>query len=150
MSELKLPKRSVTVPRSARIALGLLVPLARAISRLPPVRIHQIMQILARGAEAAPYEVVSRARDSVLTTSPYCRGTNACLPRTIAVALWCRCGGHWPAWKVGVLRTPPFMAHAWVETPSGDIVDEAVDSKHFAVLLDVSASPRLQPTEHRR
>lgn len=93
------------------------------LARLPPRRIRSVMRRAARGAQQADYETVERYYRAVAAASPRCAGWQGCLPRSIAVALLCRAGGSWPDWHVGVRRTPPFAAHAWLEA-DGRVVAE--------------------------
>ncbi|WP_156757307.1 lasso peptide biosynthesis B2 protein [Actinokineospora pegani] len=133
-----LPDARVRVgPRDqvvARVAVGL----ARVLAGRNPERIRAVLDRFARGARPATYAEARRARQVVLTVSTRCCGDNACLPRSLATALLCRAGGHWPTWSAGVVAAPPFTAHAWVEA-EGRMVDEYVDGTTFTTLLSVGA-----------
>lgn len=134
-----LPTRPLRPRLAVRGKVHVAVWVARRLARLSPRRLREVMTALSRGARAADYPQARQARDEVLSVSTWCCGPEACLPRSIAVALVCRTRGTWPAWCVGVLAAPPFLAHAWVEV-DGQMVDEPVDSdfyrKFFAVRPD--------------
>jgi hypothetical protein len=131
-----LPSRTLRPGPVVRGTVLVAVLVARRLARLSPQRLRAVMTTLSGGARAADYDEARQARDEVLNLSARCCGPEACLPRSIAVALVCRSRGTWPAWCVGVLAAPPFLAHAWVEA-GGQMVDEPVDSdfyrKFFAV-----------------
>lgn len=131
-----LPSRPLHPGPVVRGKVHAAVWLARQLARLSPQRLREVMTTLSRGARAADHAEARQARDEVLSVSARCCGPEACLPRSIAVALLCRTRGTWPTWCVGVLAAPPFLAHAWVEV-DGRMVDEPVASdfyrKFFAV-----------------
>jgi hypothetical protein len=131
-----LPSRPLHPGLAVRGTVHAAELIARRLARLSPQRLRAVMTTLSKGAHAADYAEARQARDEVLSVSARCCGPEACLPRSIAVALVCRSRGTWPAWCVGVLAAPPFLAHAWVEV-DGQMVDEPVDSdfyrKFFAV-----------------
>lgn len=118
----------------------------RLLSHLPPAALRTLVTRLGAGAAPADHDQARKARDSVLTASPYARGGSACLPRSLATVLVCRSRGVMPDWCVGVLSTPPFTAHAWIEV-DGQIVDEPMSSSDFATLFSVGAgsAPTVSP-----
>lgn len=105
------------------IQIRLAVIVARLLSHQSPRRIKTILTFVSRRSRPASYAEAKSARDAVLTASARCRGRTACLVRSLSVVLLCRGRGVWPTWCVGVLVTPPFAAHAWIEA-DGDVVDE--------------------------
>ncbi|TDQ48492.1 lasso peptide biosynthesis B2 protein [Actinorugispora endophytica] len=117
---------------TARCAVGL----ARVLSGGSPARIRSVLERLRRGAAPATYAQAKAARDAVLAVSLRCAGPEACLPRSLAVALVCRSRGVWATWCVGVPRRPPFGAHAWVEA-DGLPVEEGVGPDHYSRLFAV-------------
>ncbi|MCT1833288.1 lasso peptide biosynthesis B2 protein [Kocuria palustris] len=115
---------------------------ARLIHKVSPGKLRQWLGKAAIGSSPASYVEAKLARDQILTVSAYCRGGDACLLRSIAVALVCRQRGIWPTWAVGVLAVPPFAAHAWVEA-EGHIVDEPMDEADYKAFFKVSPQSRL-------
>ena len=138
---LTLPSTEVHVPLLTRLTIRLLVRVAGALSKRKPAAIQRFLGTLSRGARAGDYAAVSRARDEILTVSAACRGSAACLPRSLSVVLLCRLRGLWADWCVGVLVEPPFMAHAWVEA-EGLIVDEPLEHDELKTLFRVSAASK--------
>ena len=53
--------------------------------------------------------------------------------------LLCRQRGYAPTWCVGVVATPPFAAHAWIEADDR-IVDEPIDASYLRTFYRVGAS----------
>jgi hypothetical protein len=88
--------------------------LVLAVSRSRPTRLRTILGVCAAGTKPATYPQADRADAVVTTLSPRCGSGRNCLPRTIAVALYCRMAGTWPTWRAGV-RYPPLESHAWIE-----------------------------------
>ncbi|GAB3211854.1 lasso peptide biosynthesis B2 protein [Marinactinospora thermotolerans] len=120
----------------ARCAVGA----ARLLAQAPPERIRVVLERALRGTRPASYSEAKAARDAVLAVSLRCAGPKACLPRSLAVTLLCRMRGTRVSWCVGVLRRPPFMAHAWVEAEGrmvGEGRGERGDSEHFSKLITV-------------
>ncbi|MFG3436105.1 lasso peptide biosynthesis B2 protein [Nonomuraea sp. NPDC047897] len=117
---------------AVRVAEGL----ALLVARLPPKRIRMLLGLLGRMARPARHDEVARARTCLLAASVRLRGVEACLPRSLAVVLLARMRGARATWCVGVLRSPPFLAHAWVEA-DGEMVGEHLDSTDFVRLLAV-------------
>ncbi|OZC84947.1 hypothetical protein CH254_20060 [Rhodococcus sp. 06-412-2C] len=109
---------------------------------MPPNSLRSVLERIAAGARPATYEEARLARDAVLTASPYSRGGSACLPRSLATALVCRARGTWPQWCVGVLSSPPFTAHAWIEV-DGVIVDEPMAKSDFSTFFSVASKSAL-------
>ncbi|WP_032404574.1 MULTISPECIES: lasso peptide biosynthesis B2 protein [Nocardiaceae] len=118
------------------------VGIAKGLSRMPPNVLRSFLERIATGARPATYEEARLARDAVLTASPYSRGGSACLPRSLATVLVCRARGTWPQWCVGVLSSPPFTAHAWIEV-DGVIVDEPMAKSDFSTFFSVSSKSML-------
>lgn len=131
-----LPEAPVVMSMRERLLARLAVAAGYRLANRPPKRIRAVLSRVRGNAPAATYEQVKHARDSVLTVSTRCCGSEACLPRSIAVALLCRARNHWPTWCVGVIAAPPFMAHAWVEA-DGVMVDEPVDSEFYRKFFSV-------------
>lgn len=134
-----LPYEPVRVRLRDGVAVGTSVALARLLAHAPPDVLRSVLDAVSAGARPADYEQARAARDTVLTASAYTRGGSACLPRSIATALICRLRGTWPAWCVGVLSSPPFTAHAWIEA-EGRIVDEPMNSSDFSTFFSVTAA----------
>ncbi|WP_344107034.1 lasso peptide biosynthesis B2 protein [Nocardiopsis rhodophaea] len=134
-----LPEAPVRAGLPSRLLISLIVPAAGTFSRrMSPQRLRRSLSRLAAGARPASYAEAKVARDQILTLSPMCRGGTACLTRSISVLLLCRVRGTWPTWCVGVVATPPFAAHAWVEA-DGRMVDEPVDSSYYRTFFTIPA-----------
>lgn len=132
-----VPERDgIRLPLVANLAARCAVGLARLLARRPPARIRAVLERLRRGARPATHAQASAAHHAVLAVSLRCAGPEACLPRSLAVALLCRSRGVWATWCVGVSRRPPFMAHAWVEA-EGRMVAENVGPDYFTRLVVV-------------
>ncbi|MET9968249.1 lasso peptide biosynthesis B2 protein [Streptomyces sp. NPDC006356] len=112
--------------------LGLLM------ARLPPRRLKTLLGRAAAGARPAGYRQTERYYHAVTAASRRCAGWQGCLPRSIAVALLCRLDGAWPDWCTGVRVTPPFSAHAWLES-DGRIVAEPGKPDAYRALIRVEA-----------
>ncbi|WP_344015413.1 lasso peptide biosynthesis B2 protein [Streptomyces thermospinosisporus] len=123
--------------RRAKVRTAVLAGLLLA--RMAPHRIRSFMRRAVGGARKAEYETVDAYYRAVAAASPRCAGWQGCLPRSIAVALLCRAEGRWPDWNVGVRRTPPFAAHAWLEA-GGRIVAEPGTPTAYGVLMHVGAA----------
>lgn len=95
------------------------VVVARLLVRMPPKRLRQVLEAVARGARPATAEQALTARTAVVSVSARCAG-QGCLQRSVATVLLCRLGGRWPDWCTGI-RTQPFRAHAWVEAEGGAV-----------------------------
>lgn len=121
-------------PRRTVMAVSFLL------ARLKPDTLGKVLKAFSRGAKPARFDSTTNIHNMVVATSPHCAGWRGCLPRSIAVALLCRCKGAWPTWCVGVRRTPPFAAHAWVESEN-QVVGEAVPASTYSPLMRV-VSPR--------
>ncbi|MGW6055065.1 lasso peptide biosynthesis B2 protein [Streptomyces sp. NPDC055189] len=137
MAEFVLPEVPVRVSPATRLTGRLAVAAAGKLAGKPPKRLREILVRASSGARAATYEEAKLARDEILMISPACRGRNACLPRSISTALLCRTRGIWPTWCVGVVASPPFGAHAWLEV-DGDIVDEPIGSDFYRSFFRVA------------
>ncbi|WP_433259751.1 lasso peptide biosynthesis B2 protein (plasmid) [Streptosporangium sp. CA-135522] len=137
MSEL-LPEVPAQVALPNRLLISLIVPTARVLSRRPPRRLRRLFGRLAAGARPASYAEAQLVIDQLLTTSPQCRGGSSCLVRSISALLLCRSRGIWPTWCVGVVATPPFAAHAWIEADD-QIVGEPVAREYFRTFFTVPA-----------
>ncbi|MER7760218.1 lasso peptide biosynthesis B2 protein [Streptomyces sp. NPDC097619] len=112
---------------------------ALLLARMPPHRIRSVMRLAAGGSRQAEYETADAHYRAVAAAGPRCAGWRGCLPRSIAVALLCRAEGRWPDWNVGVRRTPPFAAHAWLEA-EGRVVAEPGTPTAYGVLIHVGAA----------
>lgn len=139
---------SMPSPRNAQ-RLGTFDPrrtviwLACLLARLKPKTLARVLGIASRGTKPAVFESAADIHNIVVATSPRCAGWRGCLPRSIAVALLCRCGGTWPTWCVGVRRTPPFAAHAWVESEN-QVVGEGTPASTYSPLM------RVEPPKGKR
>jgi transglutaminase superfamily protein len=131
-----LPETTARVPLASRLVITFAVLAARALSRRSPASLRRLLGTVTTGARPATYDEARFARDQVLTVSPRCRGRSACLIRSVAVVLLCRSRGIRPTWCVGVVATPPFTAHAWIEA-DGRMVDEPIDSSCYQVFFTV-------------
>lgn len=125
-------------PRRAVIALSFLL------ARLSPAHLQLVLRLLSRHAEPADLTTTGHAYRLVVATSPRCAGWWGCLPRSIAVALLCRLRGQWPTWCVGVRNSPPFAAHAWVES-EGEIVGETASPSTYTPLVRVGRTAVGEP-----
>ncbi|MCI2423726.1 lasso peptide biosynthesis B2 protein [Saccharopolyspora sp. K220] len=133
-----LPEAPAELSLLTKAQVGLVVSISRMLSRKSPKQLRHLLERLSNGARPASYGEAKYVRDAILTASPRCRGRSACLVRSLSVVLLCRLRGTWPTWCVGVLATPPFSAHAWVEA-DGEIVDEPISSTDFRTFFTVSA-----------
>src|SRR6266536_6576198 len=131
-----LPRRRVRFSLLESCAVRFAIGLARVLARQKPKRIKAVLCRVRTAARAATAVEATRARDCVLTASPRCCGGRACLVRSLASTLLCRMYGVWPAWRVGVLVTPPFTAHAWIEA-EGQLIGEALDGTCYRPLMTV-------------
>lgn len=122
------------LPLHRRLAPLGAVAVARVLARLPPVRLRKILELAHRGAPPTTFAQADAARQAVISVSLRCAG-QACLQRSLAVALLCRIHGTWPTWRTGV-RVSPFTAHAWVEA-EGRPVGEPFPQGHYHPLLTV-------------
>ncbi|WP_216216817.1 lasso peptide biosynthesis B2 protein [Amycolatopsis aidingensis] len=136
-----LPDTLVRVSIARRVLTWGVVGVARALARRPPRQLRRALERASRGARPATHTEAKAARDTVLTVSTRCCGPEACLPRSIAAALLCRLDGSWPTWCAGVLPTPPFAAHAWIEV-DGELVDEPVEPGYYRTLVRVPRAAR--------
>ena len=123
-----------SLPRA--VLAKLVVFVARRLATRSPARIEAILCRLRTGARPAGYARAQTAFDEVMAVSSWCRGPDGCLPRSIAVALLCRCSGTWPSWCVGARKVGPFSAHAWVEA-QGRVVGERFGDDYFRTLFAV-------------
>jgi hypothetical protein len=136
MSDKVLPDvdRVVSIPDAALIKLA--VGAARLLVQRSPSHLVVTLRAIRRRAAPASYAEASRALNEILSVSSFCRNGSACLPRSVATCLLCRSRGVWPTWSTGVLRSPPFGAHAWVQV-ADQIVDEPLGIADYAPLLTV-------------
>jgi Transglutaminase-like superfamily len=124
------------VPLPRRLVTYLVVGAARLLATRSPRRIRAVLGWLGRGAVPATFEQAKAARDAVVAVSLHCAAREGCLVRSLATVLLCRLGGHWPTWRVGARRLPPFAAHAWVEA-DGVMVGEDYPPDYFRILFTV-------------
>ncbi|GAA3564486.1 hypothetical protein GCM10022222_55250 [Amycolatopsis ultiminotia] len=139
-----LPDDRVRVSVPGRLVTSSCVAAARVLAGKPPGRIRAVLTRLRAGARPATMAETAAAREEVLTVSPRCCGSRACVIRSLAVVLRCRLRGTWPTWCVGVLAAPPFAAHAWVEA-EGEMVDEALDGTLYRRLITIGPDPDRVP-----
>ncbi|RSS76862.1 lasso peptide biosynthesis B2 protein [Streptomyces sp. WAC06614] len=133
-----LPADRTRFPLRRRLAARTAVGAAHLLTRLAPHRLERVLTRVARGAVPSTAAQATEARELVLAASLRMNGQRSCLPRSVAVALTCRLGGHWPTWCVGTLMSPPFSPHAWVEADGG-LIGEKGDHAHWARLISVAA-----------
>ena len=127
-----LPTTRHSISLVQRTNIAVLVGLSRLLRHLKPHRLQRLMSFVVRGAQPADYSIARDARDDILSASAVCRGDRACLIRSVAaMLLWC----------VGVVATPPFAAHAWIEADDR-IVDEPIDASYLRTFYRVGASAR--------
>jgi len=131
-----LPGTHVKTSLPGRLTARAAVGFARILAKRKPKKIKRILTTLRAGARPASFAEARAARDTVLTVSPRCCGSRACLTRSIASVLLCRARGRWPTWCVGVLAAPPFTAHAWIEA-EGRMVDELLDGTCYRQMISV-------------
>ena len=136
-----LPTTSHSISLVQRTNIAVLVGLSRLLRHLKPHRLQRLMSFVVRGAQPADYSIARDARDDILSASAVCRGDRACLIRSVAAMLLCRQRGYAPMWCVGVVATPPFAAHAWIEADDR-IVDEPIDASYLRTFYRVGASAR--------
>ncbi|AWN26450.1 MULTISPECIES: lasso peptide biosynthesis B2 protein [unclassified Streptomyces] len=129
---------STSVPARTRLAARVTVAAALALARLSPAHIRRVLAVVRGRARPSRYDQAQGARQAVVAVSMICAG-QGCLARSIATALLCRLGGHWPVWRVGA-RTSPFGAHAWVEA-EGRPVEEGDNITGFRPLMTVGPRP---------
>lgn len=122
------------LPLARRTEALIVVAVARALARIPPRRLQQLLATARTGAQPASLEQALSARHAVVSVSTFCAG-NGCLPRSLAAALLCRLHGTWPTWCTGV-RTAPFSAHAWIEV-DGRAVGEPAGTERFHRMIVV-------------
>lgn len=118
-----LPQAGIRVGLPKRALIRAAVHAADYLQKRDPASLRQLLERIASEARPATFEETERVKDEVLSASPECRGSDACLTRSITIALLCRLRGRWPSWCVGVLMTPPFTAHAWVEAEARVVED---------------------------
>lgn len=133
-----LPNEPVRLGLPRRALIGLVVRVASIMQRQQPARLRRLLTRIAAGAMPASYAQTYAIKEQVLTASPECRGSEACLTRSITIALLCRLRGSWPEWCVGVLMSPPFTAHAWVQAESR-IVEDVLLTGDYRTFYTVSA-----------
>ena len=137
---LVLPSEPLRIGFSRRRRIHAAVKEANRLKSLKPGELRIALQELAEQCTPVTHARALRIREEVLSVSPACRGRNACLTRSIAVALLSRMDGKWPTWCVGVLVTPPFTAHAWVEV-EGRVVGEELAIGDYQTFYKISADP---------
>ena len=124
------------VAPGTRALAGIAVASARLLAMLPPRQIRSILTWLRRRARPATPEQALDARDTVVKVSLSCAGPEGCLARSLATVVLCRMRGQWATWCVGVRRSPPFTAHAWVEV-DGSAISEPYPPDYFRKFFTV-------------
>jgi hypothetical protein len=120
------------MPFRRRIRAVVALTAARILIRYrSPGGIRRAFERLRRNCGPADAAEAHRAYQTIVTISPRCGGREACLLRSVAVALLCRLDGVWATWVVGV-RTSPFESHAWIEA-DGLPIDEEIDVRRTYV-----------------
>lgn len=132
----------VALPPSRRLtarqrAVGLLaVGVARLLVRRSPlIWVRRVLTALRRGGRPASVAQVENAHSVVTSVSLRCGG-EACLQRSVAVALLCRMGGVWPTWCVGVCG-PPLQAHAWVEAEGRPVCEPSRLRRAYTTIIAI-------------
>ncbi|MER7452259.1 lasso peptide biosynthesis B2 protein [Nocardia beijingensis] len=126
------------VPRLHKLVARFAVAGAMVVKRLPPHRIHTLLEYIRQGARPATYTEALTARNAAISVSLHCASREGCLVRSIAAALTCRAFGSWPTWCVGVRTRSPFGAHAWIEAENR-LVSEPVPYEYLSRLIAVPA-----------
>lgn len=121
-----------------RMTVRAAVVTAFGLAKLRPGRLRAVLERVAAGAEPADPALAEEAFHAVVDASRRCAGWRGCLPRSVAVALLCRGRGTWPEWCAGVRSTPPFAAHAWVES-GGRLIAEPGEPSAYSALIRVTA-----------
>lgn len=134
-----VPRDLGAVPLRHKLPAILCVGAAKLLAKRPPRQIRAMLNQVRRGAKLASPEQTALAIRMVTATTLECRGTQGCLPRSLAAALLCRTWGVWPTWCAGVRRIGPFGAHAWLEV-DGVMVGEPYPDHYFQTVVTV---PRL-------
>ena len=129
------------LPLTLQIKYAPVVLCGRLLAHLRPTVLERVLSILSRGARPADIAGAEAALVTIGSWNYRLAGPRACLPRSIAAALLCRCRGYWPEWHVGTRTQPPFRAHAWLAVGSR-IVLEPGDAESYASLLSVKPGPR--------
>jgi hypothetical protein len=96
-----------------------------AATRRRPTARYRLLHLLRHGARPASPAEVTRAYRAIVAVSLPCASGHGCLPRSLAIVLWCRAAGQHAIWVLGT-ATSPATAHAWVEA-AGRPVAEPVD-----------------------
>lgn len=126
------------LPLSRRVKLLPVVIGARILAHVPPLVLERALSIVRLGARPASLAECEAALLAVSSSSYRLSGPRACLPRSIAAALLCRCRGCWPEWHVGARSQPPFRAHAWLAV-GNQLVLEPGNADAYVSLLSVKA-----------
>lgn len=129
----RLRNRSLPLRPRTRVA----IVTARLLVFLPPDRLRRVLGFVRRGSRPATVAEAELAMSSVLSSSLGLNAYRACLPRSIAAALLCRLHGTWATWCTGVVLTPPFTTHAWIEM-NDQLVRENVGTHQLGRLMVIS------------
>ncbi len=111
----------------ARAAVLAARGLLTATHRRPTLR-HSLLRLLRRRTRPAGMDEVRRAHRAITAVSLHCASGHGCLPRSLAIVLWCRATGQHATWVLGTTVDPPAALHAWVEA-AGAPVAEPVDPR---------------------
>lgn len=123
-------------PLRERGRVRLVTSVALLLAKLKPHKIRKILEYVSQAATPVESLTAERIYSAVVTVSPKCAGWKGCLPRSISIALLCRLRGQWPTWCAGVRSTPPFAAHAWVES-DGQLIGEPGNPSDYRALMRV-------------
>ncbi|WP_071936562.1 lasso peptide biosynthesis B2 protein [Rhodococcus sp. 2G] len=125
-----------SLPFARRFAARIAGLCGHLLAHIAPVHLHRFLSIARTRAKPATVEEASQAWTDVITANIACDGPQACLTRSLATVVLCRFRGVWPTWVVGVRRSPPFGAHAWIEV-EGMPVGESYPAGYHVPLVSV-------------
>lgn len=134
-----LPSSDRWASFGSRVYIRAVVRIGIVLRSCRPNQTRRFLTLAAKGLPEASHQQATQARDLVLKYDPRTRGETACVPRVIASALLCRRRyKSWPRVCFGVLITPPFRAHAWLEA-EGRSVQEDLPATFYGLLFAIPA-----------
>jgi hypothetical protein len=111
-------------------------------ARRNPARLRRALAAIAGGARPASHAEAARAHAVITTLSLRCASGGHCLRTSVAIALYCRMHGNWPAWRSGI-RFPPLAAHAWAEADGRPVGEPEALIATYTPTITVAA--RMKP-----